>query len=345
MTKTQPSTAQPTTSDVAVPAGRLRDQWRRPAFLAAVLALLLTLVAVIVAVVVNDDAGHDFVRLTGTPRTIARDADGRTVAVLTEGARTVVFTGSKRTFAEPATTTATVTTTAVVRLAPQPWHSGAQHEDWFKSWFSTALTDRGPDVLDIAAQYVRGTADRHDGKGIRYAGPATYGPMGDDDERQATADFNDYLGIDWTYPNGRHREARSDFYGSLDCSGYVRTVYGFRSGYPLEFKQPTGRALPRRAVMMAEDGSGAGIIANTHRQATDLSPLQPGDLVFFDATPDAGHRIDHVGIYLGIDSTGHHRFISSRKTANGPTMGDEGGTSLLDGAGLYAHAFRMAKRL
>ncbi|KOU52295.1 hypothetical protein ADK54_07940 [Streptomyces sp. WM6378] len=322
----------------------MRKLWHRPTFLAAVLALALVALAVVVFVV-HDEDGHEFVRLAGTPRTIARDADGRTVAVLTEDARTVVFTGPERTFAEPATTTATVTTGAVVRLAPRPWHSGAQHEDWFTSWFSTALTNRGPDVLDIATQYVRGTADRHDDNGIRYAGPATYGPLGDGDERQATADFNDYLGIGWTYPNGRHREPRSDFYGSVDCSGFVRTVYGYRSGYPLEFKQPTGEGLPRRAVMMAEDGPGARIVANTHRQASDLSALQPGDLVFFDASPDAGHRIDHVGIYLGIDSTGHHRFISSRKTANGPTMGDEGGTSLLDGSGLYAHAFRMAKRL
>ncbi|MFD7337828.1 NlpC/P60 family protein [Streptomyces violascens] len=122
----------------------------------------------------------------------------------------------------------------------------------------------------------------------------------------------------WTYANGRHRGPRSDFYGSLDCSGFVRTVYGYRSGYPLEFGRPTGRALPRRAVMMAEDGPGATVVPNTHRQATDLARLQFGDLAFFNASPEAGRQVDHVGIYLGLDSTGHHRFISSRKTANGP---------------------------
>ena len=52
-----------------------------------------------------------------------------------------------------------------------------------------------------------------------------------------------------------------------------------------------------------------------------------------------------VGIYLGLDSAGHPRFISSRKVANGPTMGDRGGASLLTGDGLYASAFREAKRL
>jgi hypothetical protein len=50
-------------------------------------------------------------------------------------------------------------------------------------------------------------------------------------------------------------------------------------------------------------------------------------------------------MYLGIDSGGHHRFISSRKTANGPTLGDTGGRSILDGTGFYAVAFRSARRL
>jgi hypothetical protein len=131
--------------------------------------------------------------------------------------------------------------------------------------------------------------------------------------------------VPWTAPASSGR-----------CTGTARDT---------QFKQPTGQALPRRAVMMAEDSRGAGVIADTHRQATDLSSLQPGDLVFFNASLEEGHRIDHVGIYLGIDSTGHHRVMSSHRTANGPTMGDEGGTSLLDGAGLYAQAFRMAKRL
>ncbi|GGU43258.1 hypothetical protein GCM10010289_75070 [Streptomyces violascens] len=313
--------------------------------LVGILVLALVTLASVVFVVGSGGDTPRFERLAGTLRSVVRDDRGRTLAVLTEGARTVVFTGPQRTFAEPDTTAATVTTSAVVRLAPQPWHWDARHEEWFQSWLATALTTREPDVLDIATQYVRGAADQRDGKGIRFAGQAAYGPMGDDDERQATADFTDYLGIGWTYANGRHREPRSDFYGSLDCSGFVRTVYGYRSGYPLEFGRPTGRALPRRAVMMAEDGPGVTVVPNTHRQATDLARLQSGDLAFFNASPEAGRQVDHVGIYLGLDSTGHHRFISSRKTANGPTMGDKGGASLLDGAGLYARAFRSAKRL
>ncbi|MFJ8313455.1 MULTISPECIES: C40 family peptidase [unclassified Streptomyces] len=308
-------------------------------------ALLFLVLATVIAFVLLREDGPGYQRLDGPARTVIRDGDGTAVAVLTDGARTVLFTGAERTFTEPATTTASVTTRAVVRLAPRPWHAGAADEEWFKRWFAAARASHDPDILDIAAQYLPSATQQRDSHGTRYAGPAAYGPMGEDDERRATADFNDYLGVDWDYPGGRHRKARSDFYGSVDCSGFVRMVYGYRSGYPLEFKPPTGRALPRRAVMMAEDGPGATVIANTHRQANDFGALQPGDLLFFNASPDAGPQIDHVGIYLGLDSTGRHRFVSSRKTANGPTLGDDGGASLLDGTGLYARAFRSAKRL
>ncbi|WP_441248362.1 NlpC/P60 family protein [Kitasatospora sp. McL0602] len=320
-----------------------RKLLRRPVLLTAALTAALALLATAVLLRGGDHARYQ--RLDGPARTIVKDADGKTAAVLTDGSRTVLLTGAERTFAEPGSTPATVTTRAVVRLAPQPWHAGAEHDGWFEDWFAEARDSREPDLLDTAAQYLPGAPARRDANGLRYAGPATYGPLDEDDERQATADFNDYLGIDWTFPNGRHNEARSDFLGSVDCSGFVRMVYGYRSGYPMEFKQPTGRALPRRAVMIAEDGPGVTIIANRHRQATDFAELQAGDLVFFNASPGRGPQIDHVGVYLGLDSTGHHRFISSRKTANGPTLGDAGGTSLLDGTGLYARAFRSAKRL
>ncbi|MER5641023.1 NlpC/P60 family protein [Kitasatospora sp. NPDC002227] len=322
----------------------IRTEPRRRGLLLAGAALLVAL-CLLAGLTLLGGGGEHHRRLDGPARTVITDADGKTVAVLTDGARTVLIAGAKRTFAEPGSTTATVTLTDTVRLAPRPWHAGAEHEGWFKDWFAKARDSREPDLLDTAAQYLPGAPDRRDAQGLRYAGAATYGPLDDDDERQATADFNDYLGIDWTFPNGRHNQARSDFHGSLDCSGFVRMVYGYRSGYPLEFKQPTGRALPRRAVMIAEDGPGVSVIANRHRQATDFTTLQAGDLVFFNASPDRGPQIDHVGIYLGLDSTGHHRFVSSRKTANGPTLGDTGGTSLLDGPGLYAHAFRSAERL
>ena len=52
-----------------------------------------------------------------------------------------------------------------------------------------------------------------------------------------------------------------------------------------------------------------------------------------------------MGIYLGLDSGGQHRFISSREKANGPTMGDIGGTSLLDDGRFYSRGWRAARRI
>jgi cell wall-associated NlpC family hydrolase len=86
-------------------------------------------------------------------------------------------------------------------------------------------------------------------------------------------------------------------------------------------------------------------VADTGAQVTDLRRLQPGDLVFFDASSDDGTAIDHVGVYLGLDGGGRHRFVSSRKSADGPTMGDLRGASVLDGSGFYARAFRSTRRL
>ncbi|MFI6495525.1 hypothetical protein [Streptomyces sp. NPDC050564] len=54
---------------------------------------------------------------------------------------------------------------------------------------------------------------------------------------------------------------------------------------------------------------------------------------------------DHCGMYMGLDDQGRHRFYSSRSAANGPTMGDMSGHSLLDGADFYARGFRAARRL
>ncbi len=76
--------------------------------------------------------------------------------------------------------------------------------------------------------------------------------------------------------------------------------------------------------------------------------LQPGDLLLFNA--DSGDdtvtaTVDHVGIYLGTDAAGKRRFLSSRKTGNGPTMSDLGGASLLDGTGTYAQKLHTVHRV
>jgi len=51
-----------------------------------------------------------------------------------------------------------------------------------------------------------------------------------------------------------------------------------------------------------------------------------------------------LGTYLGLDTDGHPRFLSSRKTPDGPTFSDTGGSSTLDGSGLYARKLRVIRR-
>jgi hypothetical protein len=50
-------------------------------------------------------------------------------------------------------------------------------------------------------------------------------------------------------------------------------------------------------------------------------------------------------MYLGLDTAGAHRFLSSRKIPNGPTLADRGHRSTLSGTGYYAKAFRAVRRL
>ena len=123
----------------------------------------------------------------------------------------------------------------------------------------------------------------------------------------------------------------------------MRMVWGYRAGLPLGL-DPDGVAIPRQSFQILDAAPGVVTIPNTGSQVRDFSHLSPGDIVFFDADPGDGPQIDHVGMYLGRDTGGHERFISSRKTNNGPTLGDAGGASLLDGRGLYARSFRAARR-
>ncbi|MFD0382364.1 NlpC/P60 family protein [Streptomyces stramineus] len=118
----------------------------------------------------------------------------------------------------------------------------------------------------------------------------------------------------------------------------------------------TGRATPagqgrqgRRAAAHRERHGqalpGVEILGLTGKRPEATDKLQPGDLVFFDIDRRTGDRLDHVGIYLGLDTDGKPRFVSSREEANGPTFGDKGGTARLDGNGFYATGLRSAKRL
>ena len=289
-------------------------------------------------------AGPSFDRLENPGRTVVRDAAGTVLATFTDGARTVALTGPARTFTEPRFTKATVTTTTWVRLAPEVWAPGAEKAAWFGPWFEAAKKDTSPDVFGVAMQYADGAAPSDNAEGLRVRGDAIFGPVAPSGvARLEQSDFLDYLGVTYTFPDVR-KSPKPAHEGALDCSGFVRMVYGYRLGYPLLGTNNAGPGLPRRAYAIAAEGPGVALIPNTGERVTAYDALQPGDLVFFEVegSPD---ELDHVGIFVGIDSDGHYRFMSSRERANGPTFGDLGGTSLLDDGGMYSRAWRAARRI
>jgi hypothetical protein len=271
------------------------------------------------------------------------------LATLTDHAYTVILAGPRRVFAESSAPD-TVTHRTWVRTLPVPFDG-----DVDTAWLERALDANErkiADILALALQYLKGAPRIMDGD-LQIAGDAHYGPL-IDGHREEGSDFNDYLGIEWTYPERVDKpEARQR--QCLDCSGFVRMLWGYRRNMPgtqhpgvvpLSLDARRNRsAIPRRAHQIYEAAPGVVIVPDSGDQVRDFSRLGVGDLVFFDADDSDGTRIDHVGVYLGRDAGGHHRFVSSRKGADGPTLGDHKGKSVLDGTGLYARSFRAVRRL
>lgn len=280
----------------------------------------------------------DFVyaRETDPARTVVTDSAGEWLATFTDGSYTVSLKGPTRTFSER-TATYPVAHSTWVRVLPKPF-DGQVDEAWLKQ----ELTDSSPDVLQLAMQYIEAAPPIYDASGSKIAGDADYGPLVNG-ARQEGSDFNDYLGVPWTYGTSVDRPEENQI-GSLDCSGFMRMVFGYRSKLPLDLTS-NGTAIPRRAYQMLDSGPGVVTVSNSGNQVTSFTKLSPGDLVFFDVNADDGTQIDHVGMYLGLDAGGNHRFISSRKSINGPTLGDYAGKSILNGTGLYATSFHAVRRL
>lgn len=290
------------------------------------------------------------------PARIAVSEQGSRVATFTMGCYTVTLAGPLRTFRETfrrngANVTVQVAHGTWVRAAPGPVDETID-ERWLR--LALAANQAGvPDVLALAMQYVKGAPPLLEGD-LQIGGDASYGPPGPDGRREGS-DFNDYLGLRWLYPTESPDPPQPARFRCLDCSGYMRMVWGYRhhlpaAGYPDTVplsRGPRGRgALPRRAVQMYADAPGLVLVHDSGGPVTDLTALDVGDLVFFDASDDDGDAIDHVGMYLGIDANGRRRFISSRKTVDGPTLGDVAGASVLDDAAEhYSRAFRAVRRL
>ncbi|MGU3498954.1 hypothetical protein [Mycobacterium sp. C31M] len=275
-----------------------------------------------------------FERQPDPARTTVIDGTGRVVATFTDGARTVNLLGPNRRFSEPGG--AAVASQTWVRMLSAPWAAGDEHQPWFRPWLDGALRDRTPDVLAAATEYLPGQPVHRD---ARFGGFDT-----DGDGRGEHADFFDYLGQTWTYADGRVKQPDPAQRGAVDAPGFVRLVFGHRSGMPVRAdSDDEADAIPRSADDIATKGPGAVVVPDRQSRVTRFGAIQPGDLVFFDTDPD--QRTDVVGIYLGRDESGHLRFIASRAAADGPTMSDAGGASTLDGNGDYPSGFRSVKRL
>lgn len=212
------------------------------------------------------------------------------------------------------------------------------------AWLTAALVDTSPDVLAIAMEYTKGGVFN-----------AEYGPLNADGTRQEGSDWNDYLGVVGNYPDlavPTTDNPEAGQLGCLDCSGYLRTVMGYRSGMPMCLENPAdfnGLRLPRRSVDMNSSGPGVVIASEVGVPPTDLTQLTVGDTLYWDADitnpSEAEGAPDHCGIYLGTDTAVKRRFLSSRKTISGPTLADLGGPSHIEGTGLYARSLRTVRRL
>ncbi|WP_327309548.1 NlpC/P60 family protein [Streptomyces sp. NBC_01298] len=242
----------------------------------------------------------------------------------------------------------TVTHDKWIRVLDDPYDGGwtSDIEARIRHW----AQDNSPDALAYSMMFGAHAPPVVDATlGYQVYGQAGYGPLQPDGKRFEFSDFNDYFGIDWDFPSGEHRDFPHfdiDETLNIDCSGFVRMVYGYRMGLPLTFDLDfDGLNIPRRSRDMGPDGPGI-IVAQATGAPPSLSKIQIGDVVFFDADSgdEVSGQIDHDGIYIGQDTLGGYRFISSRKVADGPTFGDLGGPSLLDGGGFYADALRIIRR-
>ncbi|WP_307545295.1 hypothetical protein [Streptomyces sp. V3I8] len=239
-----------------------------------------------------------------------------------------------------------VTHTTWVRTLAQPF-SGT----WTPALAAQILAwgaDTSADALAFAMRYITGAPviTSPGLGGAQVAGQAKYGPDAADGTRIEGADFHDYMARDWTFPNGETLAANPAEPLCMDCSGYVRMVYGYNMGIPMvRTANLNGTNLPRMTKDIGPSGPGI-IVAQATNAPPSLTSLQIGDVPHFDAdTSDlVAGQMDHNGIYLGLDNHGVPRFINSRKTPNGPTFGDLGGTSTLTGEGLYATSLRIIRR-
>jgi hypothetical protein len=257
-----------------------------------------------------------------------------------------------------------ITHSTWVRVLAAPYTTwNAAVEAQVRGW----LSDDSYDALALGMNYLYGACAIADPRlqevGVsatkQVFGEARYGPTETDGKRQEGSDFNDYIRIPWVYlntatPSTDVNELAQQY--CLDCSGYMRMIWGYHLGLPMSLDDSAdynGLNLPRRSVGIGPSGPGT-LIASSTGTAVSLTDLRIGDIIAFNAdaaddtaaeeTGDVEQTDDHVGMYLGLDQGGNKIFLSSRKTANGPTFGPVGGASYLNGSGFWATAARHIRR-
>ena len=277
------------------------------------------------------------------------------VATFTPSTRTVTMSGDARSFTE---NNLSVNHNTWVRLLTSPFN-GSVDTAWISARLAENVTNTNvPDILEMAMDYLDdGSLD------------AKYGP---DNTLDEGSDWSDYLGVDhqyvnhwsWSlqkYTNWTH-VADNDRLGALDCSGFIRMVYGYRGGIPMMYNPDPNNPsslFPRRSYQMWDSCIGKKVMTGYQFGAGDaedkLALVRIGDLVLFNAdtsTTTEKWRIDHVGMYLGEDQNGNMRFMHSRSTSNrGPSFNFDGtGKSIINDDGTddwlyYAKALVGARRL
>ncbi len=284
------------------------------------------------------------------------------LASYTVNCYTVSLDGASRTFSEG---NVSVTHTVWVRTLPSKFNGNVDTVWLHNALYANTANTSSLDILAIAMEYKSGGSK-----------DAIYGPDSANTFKEGS-DFNDYLQINWSYvhywstslnkylinPYLRVYDTSRD--NCLDCSGFMRMVWGYRHSFtgnnyadtiPMCYNvgsDDVGVKMPRRSYHIASSAPGVQVFTgHTISNTTNLPKLKIGDLVFFDADNGDGTQIDHVGMYIGKQANGNYRFISSRKSNNvGPTFNsDSYGKSILnnDGTGQYlgyANALRSARRM